>query len=362
MKRTSFPQILFMATMVTTLLLESCSTGSKSGSDEATPTPLPTSAALANPTYTVQRGEVVGTVDFTGRITPVAQQQLFFSIDGRIRTVYIQEGDTVKAGTVIADLEGAAELQRQLEMRQINLQRSQTNAEIAKLNFDLFVAQTPKGSATYDKLLAIEQAKLKLAQLDVQEASLGIQELQDSLSKTQLVSPMDGKVLTLDLSAGSQIHAYDSLGTVADISQVEVGANVTDINLLNQLEIGMSATLLKASGLGNPITGSVRHISLASGSAQPQEQDGAIRISLGSPAAEAGYQIGDLVNVTVIVVRKTDVLWVPPQIIRTYAGRKFVVVQDGDLQRRVDVVLGVIGEDRVEIVKGLSEGQVVVSP
>jgi len=72
--------------------------------------------------------------------------------------------------------------------------------------------------------------------------------------------------------------------------------------------------------------------------------------------------MGDLVDVTVIVVKKENVLWIPPQTIRTFSGRNFVVVQNGDVQIRVDVKLGVIGEDRVEIVEGLTEGQVVVSP
>jgi hypothetical protein len=69
-----------------------------------------------------------------------------------------------------------------------------------------------------------------------------------------------------------------------------------------------------------------------------------------------------LVNVAIVVTRKEDVLWIPPQTIRTYSGRKFVVVQEGNVQQRVDVILGVIGETRVEIVEGLTEGQVVVSP
>ena len=72
--------------------------------------------------------------------------------------------------------------------------------------------------------------------------------------------------------------------------------------------------------------------------------------------------MGDLVDATVVVVKKTNVIWLPPQTIRTFGGRKFVVVQDGDVQRRVDVKLGVVGEDRVEILEGLNEGQVVVSP
>ena len=49
-----------------------------------------------------------------------------------------------------------------------------------------------------------------------------------------------------------------------------------------------------------------------------------------------------------------------PAAIRTFEGRKFVVIQENAGQRRVDVKLGIEGEDRVEIASGLTEGQIVV--
>ncbi len=65
-------------------------------------------------------------------------------------------------------------------------------------------------------------------------------------------------------------------------------------------------------------------------------------------------------RVTVILERKTDVLWLPPAAIRTFSGRKFVVIEEDGRQRRVDVVVGIESEDRVEIIEGVEEGQVVV--
>jgi multidrug efflux pump subunit AcrA (membrane-fusion protein) len=62
------------------------------------------------------------------------------------------------------------------------------------------------------------------------------------------------------------------------------------------------------------------------------------------------------------VEHKQDVLWLPPQAVRKFEGREFVVVQDGEVQRRVDVKIGVESTDRVEIEEGLSEGQVVIAP
>jgi multidrug efflux pump subunit AcrA (membrane-fusion protein) len=77
--------------------------------------------------------------------------------------------------------------------------------------------------------------------------------------------------------------------------------------------------------------------------------------------------LNDRVRVTVILEQKEDVLWLPPQAIRSFEGRNFVVIQDAEGQRRVDVKLGITTGDRVEIVwvdggDNLSEGQVVVGP
>jgi hypothetical protein len=66
--------------------------------------------------------------------------------------------------------------------------------------------------------------------------------------------------------------------------------------------------------------------------------------------------------VTAEVERAQAVLWLPPQAIRNFSGRLFAVVQDGDVQRRVDVRIGVEAADRVEILEGIEEGQVVVGP
>jgi multidrug efflux pump subunit AcrA (membrane-fusion protein) len=69
-----------------------------------------------------------------------------------------------------------------------------------------------------------------------------------------------------------------------------------------------------------------------------------------------------MVKVTIVLEKRSGVLWVPPQAIRSFEGRRFVVVQDGGVLRRVDVKLGLIAEDRVEILEGVTEGQIIVGP
>jgi multidrug efflux pump subunit AcrA (membrane-fusion protein) len=66
--------------------------------------------------------------------------------------------------------------------------------------------------------------------------------------------------------------------------------------------------------------------------------------------------------VTAILEVRDDVLWLPPEVIRTLQGQPFVTVQEGARQRRVEIEVGVRGDDRVEIVSGLEQGEVVVAP
>jgi multidrug efflux pump subunit AcrA (membrane-fusion protein) len=91
-----------------------------------------------------------------------------------------------------------------------------------------------------------------------------------------------------------------------------------------------------------------------------EDEDTSTRVSVDSTASNAQFEEGDLVRVTVVLERKDDVLWLPPQAIRTFEGRQFVVVQEGDGQLRVDVKVGIESEDRVEIEEGLEEGQIIV--
>ena len=84
----------------------------------------------------------------------------------------------------------------------------------------------------------------------------------------------------------------------------------------------------------------------------------------GRPAVgQLGWQpldVGDVAQVTITLARKDDALWLPPQAVRAFEGRRFVVVKDGDRQRRQDVKVGIISTDRIEILEGVKEGDVII--
>ncbi|HSV84933.1 MAG TPA: efflux RND transporter periplasmic adaptor subunit [Levilinea sp.] len=327
----------------------------------ATPTPLPTAIIPLKPVYTVQTGEIVAKMQFSGRVVPVREEAVFFRTGGRVRNVYVINGDTVKAGEVLADLELLDDLERRLEMLELNVRRAEINLEIARLDYELFKANTPTWTSNFKLELAKQEAYLELQEIAYQEALLGKDDLEIAVRDARLTAPIDGVVNSFTLAPGRAVEAFANLAVIADMSELEVRAALS-ISDAGQLSEGMQVSLARPNRPGGELPGRIRRLPymVTGGALTVEDQDSGTRISIDHPAGD--FSPGDLMRCTVILEKKENVLWLPSQAIRTFEGRRFVVVKEGAVQQRVDVRLGIEGDGRVEIVEGLSEGQIVVSP
>ena len=89
-----------------------------------------------------------------------------------------------------------------------------------------------------------------------------------------------------------------------------------------------------------------------------QDADQTTRVA----ASLEGQPSGQLIEVDMPLQVREGVLWLPPAAVRTFQSRTFVVLQTADGERAVDVEIGLQTDDRVEIVSGVNEGDVVVAP
>jgi hypothetical protein len=111
---------------------------------------------------------------------------------------------------------------------------------------------------------------------------------------------------------------------------------------------------------GETFQGTVRQLPYPYGgtTVDTGDDDTAVHVAI---EGEVAMDLGELATVSIVLQEKENVLWLPPAAIRTYQGRDFVVVQLADgSQKRVDVLLGISTDERVEIVAGLEEGQTIV--
>lgn len=431
--------------------------GGGGGSAEPTPTPIPTAVVPSKPTYKVERGTVIEEVRFTGRIAPVEEEQLYFRVDGRVAKVNVKQGDKVKAGDVLAELEidnllnALAQAEVGLQTAQLQLKTAQEssseqrtrleiNLKIAKLrleqartqdpapsvaiaaaNLERAAAEVQRAQAAYDRRnvspgaaasweaanlqdatinyqiakaqyeqalqnqkaheldLQILEQNVRLAQLDLEKltstvdpvleqqvarAQLEVDRLKAEVANARLISPIDGEVTMVGAYAGRTVNAYRPVMTVAAPGALEVSADLTS-DTMQKLSVGQECTIVIVNYPAKEFHGKIRRLpypygtggSTAVGTA---EEDRSTRISIDD--ADVTLEAGALVRVSVVLQKKDNVLWLPPAAIRTFQGKDFVLVMEGEGQRRVPVKLGIKAEDRVEIVSGLEEGQVVVGP
>ena len=251
---------------------------------------------------------------------------------------------------------------------------AESGVEIAQAQFDEAVQASERNA--YDIELAQMDLNLSKLQetevqagLDVTRTQLSLQRLQDQLNNARIEAPFDGVILELNILEGTQVQGYNPVFLLADPSQLEISADLQD-SQMSVLTEGMPVVAEFVSHPGDQLAGVIRRLPYPySGGGQSQglqttqDQDQSTRISFTTvdPVA-AGYRIGDRLNVTIELDRSVNTLWLPPQAVRTFEGRSFVVIQEQGVQRRVDVRLGISAPDRVEILDGLTEGQVVVAP
>ncbi|MCP4422470.1 MAG: HlyD family efflux transporter periplasmic adaptor subunit [Chloroflexi bacterium] len=362
---------------------------------ENEPTMVPTAIAIEKPTYIVEYGSVSSQLLKSGRITPVNQNQLGFTIDGRIATLLVGKGDTISAGDIVAMLDTAvfnqslqaAESELNLAREQLtiaqeskatDLRRAEIGLELVQLQLD-FAMEEAGDTPTAEQILAIEVLKreLELAQLDLTEfdgvidpalsnqvaqTQLQVERIKSQIAQSTLVAPMAGTVTAVNLEEGDSVAAEETVLVIADLDRVEVQVPLL-ARELQELSEGMIAfgTIPSRPETNIPMT--VRQLPYPYGTgSQDHEADSSVRIAFDDLTQVAEMDIGDRIEVTIMLDRHDAVLWLPPAAIREFNGRHFVVVQDGQTQRRVDVKIGLQNENQIEIVSGVSEGQLVVGP
>jgi RND family efflux transporter MFP subunit len=255
--------------------------------------------------------------------------------------------------------------------RDIDMQLMQQEVAQAQLNVEKLEASGP--GFDFEQNVALAQLEVENLERgvdpnftnNVERAKLNVQKLEASIADAQIISPFDGQVLSISLTEGRDITTYQPVVIVANPAELEISADPTDTQL-SELTEGLAVTAWLNSQPGEIFEGTIRRLPYPYGgggrSQGVEEEDTSTRIGLESTPQELGLQRGDLVRIEVVLEQKPDVLWLPPQAIRTFEGRRFVVVQDGESQRRVDITVGIQSEDRVEIEEGLAEGDVVVGP
>jgi macrolide-specific efflux system membrane fusion protein len=338
-------------------------TGCSPASNLVTPTPYPT---LVRKTYAVGKGDIVINAEFFGQVAPKSFNTAYFQMSGHVGEAYVQVNDVVKKGQLLADLTEYKDMQATAITTRDAILRAQINLQIEQLTLEKFKAEN---RPSYE--IQIQEKQIELAQIDLNEilvkygidpSSNALDALDAQVAKAKLFAPVDGVIIS-GVNVGRSVSPTTPAFLIGDGKQLEIVINLGASDSSEQLKDMFEGMPVAVSPNDKPDVkwaGKITQLPSPYGTGDANDQT--IHIVLDESPAAADYKSGDTVTVLVQLANKTGVLWLPPAAIRQVGGRTFVIVNGDNGPRRIDIEIGLKTNDKIEIITGLSEGQVVVGP
>jgi RND family efflux transporter MFP subunit len=326
---------------------------------------IPVSAAR------VQREDLARTITVAAEFQPFQQIDLHAKVAGYVRSIRVDVGDHVKAGEVLAVLEvpeldddlkkaaaatrGAREELKRAEARYNEVHSgSQRLIQVARERPNL-VAQQDIDSATAEDTAAA--ATVASARQHVEESEANESRMQTMVGYRRITAPFDGVVTRRHADVGALIQA----GTSSSTQAMPLVSLAQDSLLRLSFPVPESAVAfihggapvtVDMPGLHRTFTGKVARYSGA--------VDRATRTMLTEidvPNADRRLTPGMYASVTLALEQRDHALSVPVEALS--AGQALVVGEGGRLESRA-VHAGLESPERVEVLDGLREGELVV--
>lgn len=300
----------------------------------------------------VKKVDLLQTVAASGEIRAQDQVTLKFQTSGLMTWVGVKEGDWVKKGQALAQLD-KRELQKNLEkeLRDYSQERNDFEEEYRVT----YREQTPQTALTdtVKRILEKNQWDLDKAVLDV--------ELKDiALKFATLTTPIEGIVIEIDMPlAGINITPATATFTVANPKIMLFEAEIDEVDVA-RIKLGQKAIINLDAYPDKPIEGEVNYLAFAAigtsggGTAYPTQVILPNNESL-------SFRIGMNGDIEIVTDQKENVLAIPIEALQYQEGKTLVRVWENNKVKQVEVKTGLETDTEVEIVAGLSEGQEIIT-
>ena len=353
----------------------------------------------------VTRGDVARSVVATGKIQPITKVEVKSKASGIVEELYVDINNHVHKGQQLAQLDqqeilAQVEAQRaQLAAAQANVGTYEANIEQDKVNAaapdlpmykvtldrnlqmqkDGIVSRQALDDANKDYLAAltrrdsskaqigVDTAKLKQARAQVMQSQASLKQLEEQLSYTTIVAPMDGVILSRDVEIGDAVSSILVLGSTAtlvmtegDTTQVYVQGKVDEADIAH-VYMNQAARIKVESFRDRVFNGKVTKIAPL-GVEKDNVTTFEVRVSIDNPGGELKANM--TANAEILLDEHKGVLTVPENAVM-YDGQKNASVEIPDKsqkegKRKVPVKVGLSNGSVTELLSGLKEGDKVV--
>lgn len=337
----------------------------------------------------VERLDLTSKVTANGKIDAKRKVDLSANVMGQIVNLAVREGDTVEKGAFLlqidqkqlaASAEGAAASVRALfsdrDASRANLAEAQQTFERAKKNFEQRIIPAAELDRARTSLDAA-RANVNAIEQRIQQARANVTAARDTLSKTTMTAPMSGIITALPVEEGevAVIGTMNNPGTklltIADMSVVEAVMEVDETDI-PAVKVGQNATVTIDAYPNKTFTGLVTEVG---SSPIPSVTGGAdavnfeVKIQLQNPPA--GVRPGFSASADIITGTRSKSVAIPLQalVVREKPGstpgkqqdEEGVYVHKAGKATFVPVSTGLTGDTNIEITKGLTAGEEIIT-
>jgi RND family efflux transporter MFP subunit len=290
------------------------------------------------------------TEDTLGTLEALIDPKIGAEVAGRVTRVLAHTGDHVKKGQPLAELDATD-------------QHIQTRVDSAEINrLEALAAQAERFAERQQGLvakgfIARNGAEDSLAQRDALRAQLANAKArgsatQASLGRTKVVAPVDGIIETQIVSPGDYVKVGDPLFRL--ISNRVLRAHLPyPESAAGRIRAGQPVRFALPHAPGKVLSGTVEDV-------KPTISDSSRALDVLVRVDNDGSLLsGGTVNASIVTGRKPAAVVVPEQsVVLRPAGKVVYVIADGKAGQRI-IEAGVKRNGRIEIVKGLHEGETV---
>jgi len=257
---------------------------------------------------------------------------------------------------------GASNPMIAMTQQALALEQATQEYQKAKAAFDLKV-NGPRAEDLVTAQAQVDQAQAQLEKLkntprpeDVVVAQVQVDQTRLRLKYATLTAPIAGMITSVRFQAGEMVGAGQTVLVLMNLDALQVGINLDETDV-TRIGVDAPATVTLDAFPDAQLAGRVKSIDAAA-----TVQSGVVLypVTLAlSDGARVPLRPGMTANVTIAVEKRENVLLAPFRSIETKDGQAFVTRVKGSATERVPVTLGLITDTQIEILSGVSEGDLV---
>jgi len=322
------------AVMTTVAFLAACNqhTDTADDNEEQSVPAIPVEVA------TPSRGDIYATHTGTAAVEAFAEALVVAKVAGEIEAIHAEEGDDVKAGDLLARLDGD----------RLRLDLAQADARLQKLRRDFERNQDLKDRS----LISAGDFEKIQYEMEALEATRDLARLE--LSYTEIRAPIDGVVSERLVKAGNTIEVNAPMFRVTSLEPLVAYLHVPEKEY-RLIKPGMPVTLEVDALAGTNFDAIVARVSPV---IDPATGTFKTTIEVSDPTRR--LKPGMFARVNIVSDMHAQALQIPRNAIIENGGENSVFVVDDETAEKRSVVTGYSNHGRVEILEGLSDGERVV--